>query len=161
MRFEYEISADEYAECQGAYYRLTTGRKRVEHAVFWIVGGLFFISIAWNERVLNWAPILLAATGLWWTYCGILGFFPERHFRRFYRKSEVAGKKFRADVNDQGFEITGDFCSWRVQWPGVSVKAESGRAFMLCSQGTIFMFGKKYLTDEQQRDLRTHLKMGQ
>lgn len=75
MQFEYEISADEYVPSQVLFYRLTAGRKSTKQAVWWILLGLFFIFVAWDERVLNWAPILLAGTGVWWIYCGIVNLF--------------------------------------------------------------------------------------
>jgi hypothetical protein len=71
-----------------------------------------------------------------------------------YPKSEVIGKKFQADIHSDGFEVKGKSCSWQVPWSGVSLKAERERVFMLYVEGTIFMFGKKYLTDEQQNELR-------
>jgi hypothetical protein len=154
MHFEYEITADEYVAAQLLYYKRRGGRKRVERAAGWILAGLFFIVVAWNERVLNWAPILLAAIGAWWIYAGVANLFPARYFRRAYREVEVAGKRFKADVNEDGFEVTGDLCSWRIRWPGVRLKCENKRVFMLYSAGTIFMFGKKYLNDEQQQELR-------
>jgi hypothetical protein len=80
MRFEYEISADEYASCMAAYNALARGEKRIVHAVFWIVSGLLFISVAWNEQAVSWAPILLTASGGYWIYCGLAGLFPSGTF---------------------------------------------------------------------------------
>jgi hypothetical protein len=40
--------------------------------------------VAWDEWALNWAPILLAATGAWAIYAGIVNLFPRRYFRRAY-----------------------------------------------------------------------------
>jgi len=154
MRFEYEITADEFAASQLLYYKLSGGRKRVERAVGWIVSGLALIFIAWNERFLDSAQIILGAIGAWWIYSGVASFFPASYFRRAYPKADLAGKRFTVDANEDGFEVTGDLYSWRVRWPGVRLKAENEQVFMLCSQGTIFMFGKKFLTDEQQQELR-------
>jgi hypothetical protein len=41
-----------------------------------------------------------------------------------------------------------------VAWSEVHLKGENKRVFMFYAKGTIFIFGKKYLTDEQQRDIR-------
>src|SRR5437868_2380961 len=122
MRFDYQISADEYAASQAAQYKMAKGRARIYYGVFWIAIGLFFISIAWNEKVFDWAPVLLGSSGAYWTYCGLMTIFPERHFRRFHRSSGLVGKTFQADVNGEGFVVTGDVCSWRVSWSGVSMK---------------------------------------
>lgn len=108
MQFEYEISAQDYSGAQAAYYKVTTGRKRFKNGAFWIVIGLFFISVACNQRVFNWASILLGATGIWWIYCGAMCVFPELHFRRYYPTSEIVGKKFKALVKSDGFEVTGE-----------------------------------------------------
>jgi len=65
----------------------------------------------------------------------------------------VVGKRFKAAVDEDGFEVTGDQCSWRVRWPGVRVKGENEQVFMLHSHGT-FIFEKKYLNTQQQEHLR-------
>ena len=154
MHFEYEITADEYVASQLLYYKLSGGRKHSERAVQWILAGIIFVAVAWDERSLKWAPILVALIGIWWIYSAVASLFPARYFRRVYSKSDLAGKRFKADVNEDGFEVTGDVCSWRVRWPGVGVKGENERVFMLYSHGTMFMFGKKFLSSEQQDELR-------
>jgi len=89
-----------------------------------------------------------------WIYSAVASLFPARYFRRAYLESDLAGKSFNADVGEDGFEVTGDQCSWRVRWPGVRVKGENEQVFMLYSHGTMFIFGKKYLNSEQQEHLR-------
>jgi hypothetical protein len=154
MHFEYEITADEFVGSQILYYKLSRGRKGVVDAAGWIVAGLAVIFIAWNERFLDSAQIILGAIGGWWIYSGVASFFPARFFRRAYSKSGFAGKRFTTEANEDGFEVTGALHSWRVRWPGVRFKAEDEKVFMLYSQGTIFMFGKKFLSSEQQEELR-------
>ena len=154
MNFEYEIGADEFVASQLLYDKLRRGRKRIELAVYSILAGLVCVVIAWNEWSHNWAPILLALVGASWIYSGAVGLFPAWYCRRAYPKSEVAGRSFKADVSEKGFEVTGDLCSRQVQWPGVRLKGENEQVFMLYSSGTIFMFGKKYLSSEQQQYLR-------
>ena len=61
---------------------------------------------------------------------------------------------FKADVDENGFEVKGDLCEWRVKWLGVKLKGEDERVFIFTSGGTIFTFGKKYLNSEQQQELR-------
>ena len=154
MHFEYEITADEFVASQLLYHKLSGGRKHGALAVQSILAGIIFVAIAWNERSLNWTPILVALIGTWWIYSAFASLFPARYFRRAYSKTDLAGKRFKADVGEDGFEVTGDVCSWRVRWPGVRVKGENERVFMLYSHGTMFMFGKKFLSSEQQDELR-------
>ena len=154
MQFEYEISADEYSASQALYHKLSAGRWFTGRAVVWVISGAVLLLVAWNEKALGLAPVLLALVGAQWIYCGILALFPGRHFRRQYSSAGLAGNKFRADVKDDGFDVVGELWSWRVRWSGVRLKGEDKRVFMLSSQGTIFMFGKKYLTEEQQNELR-------
>lgn len=155
MQFEYEISGDDYVASQTLYLKLSSGGKdRVRRASPWILAGVFFLVVVWNERVLGWPSILLAAVGVWWIYAGTVNLFPGRYLRRIYPGLGLAGKKFKAEVNEEGFEVVGDLCSWRVRWAGVLLKGESEHMFVLYSAGTVFMFGKKYLTDEQQQELR-------
>jgi len=154
MHFEYEITADEFVASQLLYHKLSGGRKHSERAVQRILVGIIFIAIAWNEWSLKWTPILVALIGAWWIYSAVASLFPARYFRREYSKSDLAGKRFKADVGEDGFEVTGDVCSWRVRWSGVRVKGENEQVFMLYSHGTMFMFGKKFLSSEQQEELR-------
>jgi hypothetical protein len=83
-----------------------------------------------------------------------VGLFPSLNLKRAYRRSELAGKKFKADVGQDEFSVSGDEYSWRVKWTGVKVKGESEKVFLL-SGPVMFIFGKKYLTEDQQRELRT------
>jgi hypothetical protein len=57
-------------------------------------------------------------------------------------------------VGDQGFEVEGDVYTWRVRWQGVEVRGENEHFFILYAANTIFMFGKKYLNDDQLQELR-------
>jgi len=154
MHFEYEITSDEYVASQALYCKLQGGRRQVERAAFWILSGLFFIVIAWNDSRPSLTPILIGAIGIWWTYAGIRMVFPSRYFRRAYRTFAFAGTKFKADIDESGFEIKSDFCEWIVRWPGVQLKGDDERVFIFVSGGTIFIFGKKYLNSEQQEELR-------
>ena len=159
MHFEYEITPDEYIAGQFLYSKLSGARKYVQVVVFCLLTGLSLVAAALIvdariERVDRWVSILLAALGAWWIYAGIANLSPSRYFRRAYRRTQLPGQKFKADVNDDSFEVTGELCSWRVRWPGVQLKGESEHIFMLYSEGTIFMFGKKYLSNEQQQELR-------
>jgi hypothetical protein len=94
MNFEYEIAADDYAAGQTLYNRLSGGRKHAQNAILWILVGGFFIVVAWEQWPINWAQFLLALTGAWWIYAGIVNLFlPARCFRRAYAASELAGKR--------------------------------------------------------------------
>jgi hypothetical protein len=41
----------------------------------------------------------------------------------------------------------------------VRLKGEDNRVFMFTAKGTVFMFGKKYLTAEQQKAIRQFAAM--
>jgi hypothetical protein len=154
MKFEYEITADDYAASQILYYKLSIGYNRVKRAVYWILAGVFLILVAWGEWGPHWSQVFLAGIGVWWIYAGTICLFPRRYLRRAYRGVGLSGKKFQADLDEEGFEVIGDLCSWRLRWPAVSVKGENKYVFIFFGGTSIFMFGKQYLTDEQQRELR-------
>jgi len=155
MHFEYEIDVEEYVSSQILYYKLSGGRKRIQSIVSWLIGGALLVFVAWNERTINLAAAILAGLGAWWIYAAITNLFPARYYRRAYRQADLAGKKFIANLDEDGFEVTGELCGWRVQWPAVSYKGEDPHVFMLCSRpGTLFMFGKKYMDTDQQEELR-------
>jgi hypothetical protein len=152
MQFDYEIPVEEYVSAQVLYYR-AKGRI-VKRALDWVLLGLFFLLIAVFQWVVNWGPILLLLTGAWFVYRGIASLFPTRHHRRFYAESGLAGKKYHAELDEHGFSVSGDSCSWQMPWNEAQHKGEDKRVFMFRGKGTIFIFGKQYLTDEQQREIR-------
>lgn len=155
MVFKYEITADEFVSSQILYHNASgTGRKRVKNGVTWIITGSLFIALGFNQRVINWTPMILALVGAWWIYAGVMHLFPARYFRRAYSGTELTAKRYKASVNEDGFEVTLDLCSWNVRWPSVRFKGENSLVFMLYSEGTIFTFGKKYLSGYQQQELR-------
>ena len=154
MHFEYEIGPEEYVAAQHLYLKLRRDQRRTQWTAFCFLGGLLLILIALTRVPLEWSGVLLIVMGTWLVYLGVLNLFPARYYRRAYRSAHLTGKKFVVDVTDAGFEVAGEFCTWRVQWPGVELKGENEKVLMICSGGTVFMFGKKYLTGQQQDELR-------
>ena len=98
--------------------------------------------------------IIVAVFGISWVYGGIRILFPRRYYRRVYRSSELSDKSYKAELDESGFRVAGDFCEWTVKWPGLKLKGEDERVFIFCAANTIFIFGKKFLTNEQQQELR-------
>ena len=154
MKFEYEIGLEESVAADMLYFNLRMRSKQLKQALFWVAAGALFIVVAWRQQVPGWAPTLLAVTGGWWIYASVWSLFPAWQFRNSYRSAGLSGEKYRADLDEEGFEVTGRLCSWHVRWAGVSVKTEDKRVFLLYGANTLFIFGKKYLTDEQQSELR-------
>lgn len=158
MHFEYEIGPEEYVSSQLLYVKLSRDRKRLQWGAICIFGGLGFVLaalIVGSREDFRWLELLLILVGSWWLYAAFLNFFPARQIRKIYRSTDLSGRKFKADVSQDRFEVVGENCTWQVQWSGVRLKGENEKVFVFCSTGgTIFMFGKKYLTDEQQQELR-------
>ena|SRR5436305_12384 len=153
MQFDYEIPADEFAAAQVLYHTARDKSRFVRRGLFWGLLGLFLVFVAVTRWAADWASILLLVTGWWFVGAGVSNFFPKRYFRRIYPESAFSGKVYHAELNADGFSVSGDSCSWRVLWTEVSLKGEGNLVFMFGAKGTIFIFGKKYLTDEQQKDI--------
>jgi hypothetical protein len=66
----------------------------------------------------------------------------------------LAGKNFHAELDEDGFSVTGDECSWRVRWSEVLFKGEDDRVFMFAAKGTLFIFAKKHFSSEQEKSIR-------
>ena len=154
MHFQYEIGPDEYVASQILYVKLNGDRKRLQWALFSIFGGFFLLLVAWMQVKSTWIELLPVVVAGWWIYAGFLNLFPARYYRRAYETADLAGKRFMADMNEQEFQVAGDLCSWRVKWAAVRLKGENEKVVVICSAGTVFMFGKKYLTSDQQQELR-------
>jgi non-ribosomal peptide synthetase component F len=157
MHFEYEIDPNDFVASQVLYRKLSLPGRRTrpyENAIAWIVVGGFFIAVAWNDKTFTWAPGLLALIGVWWIYAGLVHLFPAKYFRRKYRETEFWGKRFHAEVTESGFEVIGELCSWHVLWNGVKLMGESNSVFVFYSANTVFGFGKRFLSEAQQEELR-------
>src|ERR1700746_1661785 len=124
MKFEYEISLEDYVASQMLYFKLRRRPRRFKSAAFWIFSGAVFILVAWNQKAPGWAPMLLAVTGARWIYVATRGLFPGWYFRRYYPGTRLSGKRFQAELNEEGLEVAGDFCTWHVRWAGVTAKGE-------------------------------------
>jgi hypothetical protein len=155
MRFEYEITADDFVAGQMLYHRLSSKKNYAINASSVIFAGTILVLVAVREKLMDLSPILLGSIGIWWIYVGIRGLFPGRYFRRGYLAQALAGEKYRADISKDGFDVASELRSWQVRWKGVSYKGESESVFMLFASNTIFIFGKRYLTLEQQDEFRT------
>ena len=154
MRFEYEITADDYVRAQVLYHKHRVGWKRFRTAGARVVFAVVLFLIAFKERAFGWGSMFLVYCGLLYIYSGILSVFPARHFRRYYRRTELAGKRFEATVDEGGIEAKEEFFCMTTKWAGVKLKAESDLMFIYSASDRIFMFGKQYLSSEQQQDLR-------
>lgn len=159
MQFDYEIPADEFAAAQVLYHTARDKSRFVKRGLFWILLGLSLVVVAVTQWALDWDHLLLLVGGWWFAGTGVFNFFPNRYFRRMYPESEFSGKLYHAELNEDGFSVSGDACSWRVLWNDVSRKGENNLVFMFGAKGTIFIFGKKYLADEQQQDIRRFAAM--
>ena len=154
VQFEYEIRVDEYAAAQSIYYNFTRRHSRTIRPLWRIFAGIVLIVAGGSQQGSDLASLLLAMIGAWWVYAGIALFFPAKYFRRAYKGAALAGEVFKAVINEKGLEITCDKCAWQVTWPGVTFKAEDKRVFVILSYGTLFIFGKKYLNSEQEKQIR-------
>jgi YcxB-like protein len=162
LQFQYEIPVDEYVAAQLLYHKLRGAQPADRRAMWWILLGAALLVAAFTARPSAWTStdlsavplILCAAFGISWIYGGVRILFPSRYFRRAYRSSDLADKSYNAEMNENGFHVAGEFCEWSVKWPAVQVKGESKRVFILYAANTIFIFGKKFLSSEQQEELR-------
>ena len=154
MQFQYEISAEEYVAGQTLYCKLMHGSNGFLKPVAWGLGGLCFLATAWSERDIDWPAILLSLTAAWFIYCAIVQTLPAFYFRSRYPKSEFSDHPFQADVTQEGFHVSDDLRAWHIKWPGVQAKGENRDVFVFYSANTVFIFGKKYLSDQQQSELR-------
>jgi hypothetical protein len=154
MQFDYEIPADEYAAAQVLYYKACSNANFVKEALAWASFGLLCILMAILDKASDWIPILLFFAGLSLIYGGIAPLFATRKYRKFYPESGLAGKAFHAEVDDDGLAVSGNDCTWRVLWAEVRFKGEDERVFMFAGKGTMFIFGKKFLTDNLQSQIR-------
>ncbi|HKD80920.1 MAG TPA: YcxB family protein [Candidatus Angelobacter sp.] len=156
MQFNYEIPADEFVAGQIVLHTAKDKRRLVKRALGYTLLGVLLGLVAFF-RYPDLGPLLLMMVAAYCVYAGITNLFPQRYFRKGYSRSGLAGKNYHAELDDNGFLVSGDSSNWRVAWTEVSIKGENKRVFMFYAKGDLFIFGKKYLTEEQQKDMRCFL----
>lgn len=154
MQFDYEVPIEEYAAGQVLYAKARSKGVFVQQVLLWTSLAVFFVLLVASRFGADWLRILFLLIAAYFFFFGIRFLFPTRYFRRHYPKSGLAGKNYHAELDEDGFSVIGDACHWRIRWPEVRLKGEDNLVFMFTGKGTIFIFGKKYLTDEQQRTIR-------
>jgi hypothetical protein len=162
LQFQYEIPVEEFVAAQRLYHKLRGAAPAYRRAALWILLGAAFIAVDFNvspsalpAKDISAVPLIIVmAFGISWVYSGIRMLFPGRYYRRAYRSSELAGKSYKADLDENRLRIVGEFCEWTVKWPGVKIKGEDERVFFFYAANSIFIFGKKFLNGEQQEELR-------
>jgi hypothetical protein len=160
MKFEYEIGFEEYVAARHLSHRLSRRRRRLFRPAMSFLTALAFFLFAYTVRAKAAMAVLYAVIGAVWLAAGFAYLIPVLSGRspltseRSYRFSGVAGHRYRADVNEEGFRVEGALRSWEVRWPAVRLKGEDDRIFLLRSGHTLFVFGKKYLDSDQQQELR-------
>jgi hypothetical protein len=153
MQFNYEIPADEFVAAQIALHTAKNKHRLIKRAIGYTLLGVAFGLVA-LFRYPDLGPLLLMLVAANYICVGITNLFPQRYFRKAYSQSGLEGKSYQAELDESGFLVSGDSCSWRVAWNEVHLKGENKRVFIFYAKATIFIFGKKYLTDEQQREIR-------
>ena len=120
---------------------------------------MILLLVALLERDRGLSPILLGAIGVWWICVDIGRIFPgvfmRQYYRRVYQKFGIDRTKYLASIDDRVLQVEGENASWRVRWQEVSPKGEDPEVFMFHARGTMFIFAKRYLAEEQQRQLRS------
>jgi hypothetical protein len=153
MQFNYEIPADEFVAAQIAVHTARNKHRLIKRALGYTILGVV-VGLVALFRYPDLGPVLLLLVAANYICVGITNMFPHRYFRKGYPQSELEGKSYQAELDESGFLVSGDSCSWRVAWREVRSKAENKRVFIFCAKGDIFIFGKKYLTEEQQKYIR-------
>lgn len=162
LQFQYDIPVEQFVAAQVLYHKLQKTGRRIGRPVFWILLGAVLVVLVFTVRQSAWAatdasavPLIIGLVfGVMWIYGGIRMLLPSRHFRRAYQSSGLAGKVYKAEADESGFHVAGELHEWNVKWPGVQLKGEDERVFIFYAANTIFIFGKKFLTGEQQEELR-------
>ena len=156
MQFEYEITASDYAASQVLYWKLAMGTKRFLRALYLLASGLLLVYLSQQkEAASDLVRILLLSYGVYCIVCVYITLFPRRYLLRSYRALNLSGKKYLAEINEEGFKVSGYHKAWSVCWDAIQIKGEDQQTFVFYAGDTIFMFGKNYLSTEQQVELRT------
>lgn len=159
MQFEYEIPIEEYVAAQTLQYKKSMGRKRLRQGVFWGLVSIGFIVNWLTNPGAGWPPFLLAVIGVMWIYSSFSMLFPRPFFRLEYKKSGALGKRYSATLDSDALTVRGEICTWFVRWSGVTISGEDKSVFMFYGANTVFIFGKQFLTSEQQREMRSYLAL--
>ncbi|HEX4002064.1 MAG TPA: hypothetical protein VHX36_05410 [Candidatus Acidoferrales bacterium] len=142
LQFQYEIPPEEFVAAQRLYRKVRGAQPAYRRAALWILLGAAFVAVVLNvepselpAKDISAVPLIIVmAFGISWIYGGVRILFPGRYYRRAYRSSELTGKSYQAEMDENGFHVAGEFCEWSVKWPGVQIKGEDERVFIFARQ---------------------------
>src|SRR5258708_14730633 len=105
MEFDYEVSAEDYANALILYYRLSRRRLGTSTGGLFIFGG-FLLTVGLIEREKGLSPLLLVVLGAFTIWLRLLGALPPsfspQKFPQKFRGLGTQGKKSPAELSEKG-----------------------------------------------------------
>ena len=159
LQITYEITEDDYVEGMV----LLSRRRKPRGSVRWgmpLVGlTVLLLPLVSREPDGSYNAFLagLSVFGAFLFYCGVIQHLTRWNSRRFYKRSGVVGERYTALFSPDHVLVEGKNVQWRIKWAGFSVREESEKVFMLYSAPIVYIFAKRYFTEDQISSLKTVL----
>jgi hypothetical protein len=158
FQITYQINPDDYAEASKLLRRHVKASPLARWGtpvVLIAVGLLPFI----NRRPDGSFDGLLVGLALFAAmllFCSVVWRLPAWS-RKFYKRIGVAGETYTAHFSAEDVLIESTNEQWRIKWAGFSVREESENVVMLYKRPLMYIFAKRFFTEEQLNSLREFL----
>jgi YcxB-like protein len=152
IQFSYEITQQDFVEGNALICAKLKRRRS------WIVSllGVAVIAVPFSQvgpdgymqvdLASSWPFFLM---GLLLMYWGIRYQSPRYLARLAYPNTGIEHRPFRAVVSAEGIRVQGLYSEWKYTWQAMLLAEESATLFALYTGLQIFVFGKRFMTEDQ------------
>ena len=151
VEFSYEITKQDYAAANLLFSRLSGHREKAMWSLFF---GVLLTALPFFQDSPKVLFALGSLIGLWFLFRGIRGIFPNIGLGRYYQVQQLENEPYKAVVTQDGINVEGSLQGWKVKWPALTLRGENDKLFLLYCYPTVFIFGKRFLSNDQQGELR-------
>lgn len=159
FQIAYEITVDDYAEAMKVLRRHVKGSAMARWGTPLIGLAVLLLPFINREPDGSYDKFLLGLSfiGAFLLFCGVAQHLTRWNSRIFYKRIGVAGQTYTARFSPEDILIESTNEQWRIKWPAFSVRDESEKVFMLYKVPLMYIFAKRYFTEEQLNSLREFL----
>jgi hypothetical protein len=123
----------------------------------YLLFALFALYLVYAYGPEGWQSAAISIAALAIIYTSIKSMFLESYLRKQFAGTGLAGKRYRAKVDEVGIEVVGDEAEWRMKWSYIKARREGKISFCFDGQTVMFIYGKRFLTEAQQENLRSFI----
>ncbi len=159
FQITYEITLDDYAEAMKLLRRHVKSSVMARWGTPLIGLAVLLLPFINREPDGRYDKFLLGLSfiGGLLLFCGVAQHLTRWNSRIFYKRIGVAGETYTARFSPEDILIESTNEQLRIKWAAFTVREESEKVLMLYKVPLMYIFAKRYYSEEQLNSLREFL----